>query len=91
MEPNTLLDALLDESGMSRVGLATRVNQAAKERGKTTRYDHASVIRWLRGERPRGIVPDLICDAFAERLHRPLSLEDIGMGKLLDGSGQQRT
>jgi hypothetical protein len=81
MEPNTLLDALLDEAGMSRVGLATRVNDASHSRGKRARYDHSSVIRWLRGQRPRGIIPDLICEIFAARLCRPLTLEDIGMGK----------
>ena len=80
MEPNTLLDALLDEAGMSRIGLATRVNAAGLTRGKQMRYDHSSVIRWLRGQRPRGIVPDLICDVIAARLGRPITLDDIGMG-----------
>lgn len=80
MEPNTLLDALLDEAGMSRVGLATRVNDSVRARGNTARYDHSSVIRWLKGQRPRGIVPDLICGILAARLGRPLTLEDIGMG-----------
>jgi hypothetical protein len=81
MEPNTLLDALLDEAGMSRAGMAARVNEAGQARGKTTRYDHTSVIRWLKGQRPRGLVPDLICDILSERLRRPLTHEDIGMGK----------
>jgi hypothetical protein len=80
MEPNTLLDALLDEAGMSRQGLARRVNQAGKARGKTLRYDHTAVIRWLSGARPRGIVPDVICEILTERLGRPISLADIGMG-----------
>ncbi|MCP3821431.1 transcriptional regulator [Streptomyces sp. A3M-1-3] len=80
MEPNTLLDALLEEAGMSRLGLATRINQLAATRGKPARYDHSSVIRWLKGQRPRGIVPDLICDALASRIGRPLTLDDIGMG-----------
>jgi|SRR5689334_2524615 len=80
MEPNTLLDALLDEAGMSRVGLATRVNRAGTARGKTLRYDHTAVIRWLSGARPRGIVPGLICEVLAARLGRPISLADIGMG-----------
>lgn len=80
MEPNTLLDALLDEAGMSRVGLATRVNDAARGRGKPANYDHSSVIRWLKGQRPRGMVPDLICEILASRIGRPLNLEDIGMG-----------
>lgn len=81
MEPNTLLDALLDEAGMSRVGLAAKVNEAGSGRGQAMRYDHSSVIRWLRGSRPRGIVPDLICDILRARLGRPLTHDDIGMGK----------
>lgn len=81
MEPNTLLDALLDEAGMSRVGLSAKVNEAARARGQGARYDHSSVIRWLKGQRPRGIVPDLICEILAARVRRPLTLEDIGMGK----------
>jgi hypothetical protein len=80
MEPNTLLDALLDEAGMSRLGLAKRVNDAGAAQGKTMRYDHSSVIRWLRGQRPRGVVADLIADVLARKLGRPLSLDDIGMG-----------
>jgi hypothetical protein len=80
MEPNTLLDALLDEAGMSRKGLAARINRAGHARGKTMRYDHTAVIRWLAGARPRGIVPDLICDLLAERLGRPVTIADIGLG-----------
>jgi hypothetical protein len=80
MEPNTLLDALLDEAGISRKGLAARVNRAGAARGKTMRYDHTAVIRWLAGARPRGIVPDLLCGILADRLGRPISLADIGMG-----------
>lgn len=81
MEPNILLDALLDEAGMSHVGLASRVNQHGRAAGLSLRYDHTAVIRWLRGQRPRGQVPDLICDIFAARLQRPITHEDIGMGR----------
>ncbi|MEL3944892.1 transcriptional regulator [Streptomyces sp. LNU-CPARS28] len=80
MEPNTLLEALLHESGMSRAGLATRINQTAAARGKRMRYDHSSVIRWLKGQRPRGEVAELICDVLGARLGRQLALDDIGMG-----------
>ncbi|MFG2682418.1 transcriptional regulator [Streptomyces sp. NPDC048392] len=79
-EPNTLLDSLLDEAGMSRKGLAARINRAGELRGQTMSYDHSSVIRWLRGQRPRGITPDLICEILSARLGRPLTPEDIGMG-----------
>ncbi|NUP19891.1 MAG: transcriptional regulator [Streptomyces sp.] len=80
MEPNTLLDALLDEAGMSRVGLAARVNSAAAAQGKQMRYDHSSVIRWLRGQRPRGRTPDTIAEVLGARVGRRLTLDDIGMG-----------
>ncbi|MDH6137520.1 hypothetical protein P3T37_006953 [Kitasatospora sp. MAA4] len=82
MEPNILLDVLLEEAGgMSHAGLAARVNKAAASRGKETRYDHTSVTRWLRGQRPRGDGPDLICDVLSRKLRRPVSLDDIGMGQ----------
>jgi hypothetical protein len=80
MDANTLLDALLDEAGMSRTGLAARVNSASAAQGKPASYDHSSVIRWLKGQRPRGIVPDLICGILGERLSRQITLDDIGMG-----------
>ncbi|MCM2390420.1 transcriptional regulator [Streptomyces albipurpureus] len=80
MQPNTLLDALLDEAGFSHAGLAARVNQAGRARGLSLRYEHTAVARWLKGQRPRGQVPDLICEVLAERLRRALTLGDIGLG-----------
>lgn len=81
MEPNILLDALLDEAGMSHAGLAARINTAGRERGATLSYDHTAIARWIKGQRPRGQVSDLICDILSQRLHRPFSHDDIGMGK----------
>ncbi|MFE0426418.1 transcriptional regulator [Streptomyces sp. NPDC058953] len=81
MDANTLLDAVLDEAGMSRVGLAARVNAVLRARGRQAAYDHSSVIRWLKGQRPRGVVPDLICEILSPRVGRQLTLDDIGMGK----------
>ncbi|MFP1628309.1 transcriptional regulator [Streptomyces sp. 5K101] len=80
MQPNTLLDALLDEAGISHAGLAARVNQAGRARGLSLRYEHTAVARWLKGQRPRGQVPDLICEVFAARLRRVVTLDDIGLG-----------
>ncbi|MCY0925119.1 transcriptional regulator [Streptomyces sp. H27-H1] len=80
MQPNALLDALLAEAGMSRAGLAAYVNQAGRTRGLALRYEHTAVTRWLKGQRPRGQVPDLICEVIAGRLRRPLSLDDAGFG-----------
>ncbi|WP_282797416.1 transcriptional regulator [Streptomyces sp. CC224B] len=80
MQPNTLLDAILDEAGISHAGLAAHVNQAGKARGLALRYEHTAVARWLKGQRPRGQVPDLICEVLAARLRRPVTLDDIGLG-----------
>ncbi|QKW05595.1 transcriptional regulator [Streptomyces sp. NA04227] len=80
MQPNTLLDAILDEAGISHSGLAAHVNQAGRARGLSLRYEHTAVARWLKGQRPRGQVPDLICEVLAARLRRPVTLDDIGLG-----------
>ncbi|MFD7613143.1 transcriptional regulator [Streptomyces sp. NPDC059828] len=80
MQPNTLLDALLDEAGISHAGLAARVNLAGRARGVALRYEHTAVARWLKGQRPRGQVPDLICEVLAARLRRTVTLDDIGLG-----------
>ncbi|MFD8632564.1 transcriptional regulator [Streptomyces sp. NPDC059533] len=80
MQPNVLLDALLSEAGMSHAGLAAYVNQAGRARGLALRYEHTAVTRWLKGQRPRGQVPDLICEVLGGRLRRPVGLDDIGLG-----------
>src|SRR3954465_4871991 len=80
MQPNTLLDAILDEAGISHAGLAAHVNEAGRARGMTLRYEHTAVARWLKGQRPRGQVPGLICGVLGERVPRALPLDDIGFG-----------
>ncbi|MCX2182448.1 transcriptional regulator [Streptomyces sp. SKN60] len=80
MHPNTLLDAMLAEAGISHAGFAARVNQAGRARGLALRYEHTAVARWLKGQRPRGQVPDLICEVLAGRLQRAVTLDDIGLG-----------
>lgn len=79
MEPNRQLDAMLDQSGMSRAGLAARINSLGSEVGITLRYDHTAVARWLKGQRPRGRVPEMVCEILGRRLGRTLTLDDIGM------------
>jgi hypothetical protein len=76
-EPNILLDALIEEAGMSYEGLAARVNQAGQRQGLVLLYDHASVRRWIRDATvPRGQVPDLICEILSARLGRTITLSD---------------
>jgi hypothetical protein len=81
-EPNILLDALIDEAGMSHDGLAARVNQAGKRQSLVLLYDHASVRRWIRDATvPRGQVPDLICEILSARLRRTITLSDVGLDR----------
>ena len=80
-EPNTLLDALLDEAGMSRAGLASRINQLGQLAGHVSAYDHTSVGRWLAGQRPRGDAPEFIRRILSKAVGRRLTLDDIGFGQ----------
>lgn len=81
-EPNILLDALIDEAGMSHDGFASRVNQAGRRHGLALLYDHASVRRWIRDATvPRGRVPELICEVLSTRLGRTITLPDAGLGR----------
>lgn len=89
-EPIFLLDALIDEAGMSRDGLAARVNRRGAQLGLTLLYDHASVRRWIRDRTvPRGRVPELICEVLGERIGRTLTLADIGMGPVAGHSPEE--
>lgn len=82
--PNELLGALLVRAGVSNAGLARRVNDLGAASGLTLRYDKTSVARWVgKGMTPQGPVPHLIAAVLAERLGRPVPLEEIG----LDESG----
>jgi hypothetical protein len=86
-EPNILLDALIDEAGMSHDGLASRVNQAGARDGLMLLYDHASVRRWIRDATiPRGRAPELICEVLSMRLGRTVTLADAGLGRGVEGA-----
>lgn len=84
-ESNFLLKNLLEEAGVSHSGLASRMN-----RKLGTRYDHASVARWIRDRAvPRHQAPEVICTILSQALKRPILLTDIGMRTL--GHAYQRT
>ena len=84
-----LLDALIDEAGMSHDGFASRVNQAGCRHGLVLLYDHASVRRWIRDATvPRGRVPELICEVLSMRLGRTVTLPDAGLDRgVAEGDG----
>lgn len=78
VEPNLLLETLVERAGLSHAGLAKRINTAGGALG--LRYDHASVARWIRDHAvPRDPVPELICQILSARLDETLTPADIGM------------
>lgn len=52
--PNTKLQAVIAETGISAAALAARVTQLAADKGHTVHYTHRSVANWTRN----GIQPD---------------------------------
>ncbi|UGQ14945.1 MFS transporter [Yinghuangia sp. ASG 101] len=81
-DPNKRLGDLLTHAGVSNAGLARRVNDLGAASGLALRYDKTSVARWVgKGMTPQGPVPHLIAAVLAERLGRPVPLEEIGLGE----------
>ncbi|MEU7148634.1 sporulation protein [Streptomyces sp. NPDC045456] len=57
------------------------MNQLAHQAGLETTYSHTSIANWCRrGMTPKWPVPQLLAQAIAERLGRPVPLGEIGMG-----------
>jgi hypothetical protein len=82
-EPNVLLDALIEEAGLSHAGFAARVNQGGMLYGLDLHYDHASVARWVRDHAiPHGRVPEIICEILSSRIGRVVTLAGAGLDRL---------
>src|SRR5215472_12375015 len=78
-EPNRQLQMLIEEAGFSHKGLARRVNDLGRAKGiQSLSYDHSSVIRWLKGEHPRGPVPSLIAEVLSMSLGRRIAPAELG-------------
>ncbi|MFF9555582.1 hypothetical protein ACF1DY_07155 [Streptomyces albus] len=75
---NTTLAALIKEAGCSNAALARRVNELSSRQGEITRYDKASVTRWVQGMTPKGRSPQFIAEAIAAFLGRPVTPTDLG-------------
>ncbi|MFB7940432.1 hypothetical protein [Streptomyces sp. NPDC056049] len=80
-EANTAFAAVLQEAGCSNAALARKVNELGALQGEVSRYDKASVTRWLQGMTPRGRAPEFIAAALAGFLGRPVSPVDIGFSQ----------
>lgn len=82
--PNDRLAGLLREAALSHKALARAVREGAARRGEPSSADHTSVSRWLNGMRPRGVTPEPIAEALSARLHRRVTLAEIGMERTAD-------
>ena len=71
--PNTSLSALLREAHWGNDQLARAVNITGAEAGLSLSYDKTSVAHWLTGSRPKGPVREVVREAFARRLGRPVT------------------
>lgn len=81
-EANAALAAVLEEAGCSHAALARKVNELGALQGEVSRYDKASVSRWLQqGMTPRGRAPEFIAAALSGFLGRLVSPVDIGFAE----------
>ncbi|WP_327676737.1 hypothetical protein [Kitasatospora sp. NBC_00458] len=78
--PNTGLAALLLQARWGNDQLARAVNRVGDEQGLGLTYDKSSVSHWLSGARPRAEVREVVREAFARRLGRPVTPEETGFG-----------
>jgi hypothetical protein len=84
-----LLD-LMEQAGLSRAGLARRVNEGMTRRGRPTSYNHSSVTRWVsKGALPGGDAPHVLAEILSERLDRPVTLAELGMPEPTGATSQR--
>ncbi|WP_205648223.1 hypothetical protein [Actinomadura rubteroloni] len=70
---------MLTEARWTGQQLANAINEVGSENGVATHFDRTSVAHWLAGTRPRPPTPDLLVEALARRLGRPLTRADCGL------------
>lgn len=81
----TTLAHWFEQSGFSKGGFATAVTERARASGYRHVNPDASRVRaWLRGERPRDPVPQLLADVLSTRCGKALSPEDLGYEEAAD-------
>src|SRR2546423_1338888 len=77
--PNSMLAALIEESGYTPTQLASRLNELSASYGRPASFNHTSVARWLRGERPRGSTVQLLVNVLSQAGGRRLSAAELGV------------
>ena len=79
--PNTALRSLIAELGWSQQQVAVRVARVAREVGyaELANVGRSTISMWLAGARPQGKAPEVLCEALARGLNRPVHPQDIGL------------
>ncbi|WP_431964413.1 hypothetical protein [Nocardia sp. bgisy134] len=78
-QPNRQLAELIEETRLSRKGLARRVVERGRAVGIELGYDHTAVGRWVAGEQPNPPGPQLIAEVLTEVAGRRVTPADCGM------------
>ncbi len=91
---NQALATWISKAGRSYQQVADEVCRLARQHRPPLNAapDSSRVSRWVAGEQPRGIMPDLIADALTGlcRLAYSLSRADIGLATTSSGQGSSR-
>ncbi|MBW1603769.1 Tat pathway signal protein [Streptomyces sp. JJ66] len=79
---NDKLEARLAEAGWSHAQLATAVVRVARENNMSDLIGvgRSHVSHWVRGTKPSGAAPRVLCEVFSRRLNRSVVLADLGFG-----------
>jgi tetratricopeptide (TPR) repeat protein len=78
---NTQLEAVIRELGWSQERLASHMRRVAAENGATELrcVSRSHVAQWLRGVRPSGRAPLILCETLSRHLGRAVTPADIGL------------
>ncbi|WP_159943323.1 MULTISPECIES: helix-turn-helix transcriptional regulator [unclassified Nocardiopsis] len=81
--PNVKLKAVIAELGWSQQQVAARFLRVAREMRQSDLLGvgRSTISMWVTGTRPQGRAPEVLCETLSRGLGRPLSLEDIGLGR----------
>lgn len=79
---NTWLEAVIRELGWSQDRLAAHFRRVAAENGalELLTVTRSHISQWLRGSRPSGQAPTILCETLSRGLGRVVTPADIGLG-----------
>lgn len=79
--PNDRLSEAMRSAGLSSKGLARRLQDLSRKRGRAIACDHTSVSRWLAGTMPRAETARLVAEVLTSCSGRTVTLADVGLSR----------